>query len=194
MNQCSGWQERVALYAGADLAPADASAVESHLAECAECRDFAAGLRFDLEALRQEHQRPITAAHYAAMRARVMERVHAERRGFPWWRWALVPALAAAILLLAFWPRASQRAPVAQRQPARVHATEAVSVPAVVVESASAAPARVHRRRRMVHDAALRAMPIPELPAESPQPMVVKLLTDDPNVVIYWITDIKGGF
>jgi hypothetical protein len=25
-----------------------------------------------------------------------------------------------------------------------------------------------------------------------PRPLVVKLLTDDPNVIIYWIASIKG--
>jgi hypothetical protein len=30
-------------------------------------------------------------------------------------------------------------------------------------------------------------------PAAQPEPLIVKLQTDDPNVVIYWIADGKRG-
>ena len=33
----------------------------------------------------------------------------------------------------------------------------------------------------------------PAEPAEKPETLVVKLLTDDPNVVIYWLVDQNGG-
>ena len=33
----------------------------------------------------------------------------------------------------------------------------------------------------------------PAEPAEEPETLVVKLLTDDPNVVIYWLVDQDGG-
>jgi anti-sigma factor RsiW len=35
--------------------------------------------------------------------------------------------------------------------------------------------------------------PQPQTPAEPPKEIMVKLLTDDPNVVIYWLVDQNGG-
>jgi hypothetical protein len=35
--------------------------------------------------------------------------------------------------------------------------------------------------------------PAPQKPAEQPKEIMVKLLTDDPNVVIYWLVDQNGG-
>ena len=44
------------------------------------------------------------------------------------------------------------------------------------------------RRRRQ-------GVALDEIPAEPPKPkqLVVKLLTDDPNIVIYWLVDQTGG-
>jgi hypothetical protein len=35
--------------------------------------------------------------------------------------------------------------------------------------------------------------PAPIEPTEPPKPLMVKLLTDDPNIVIYWLVDQKTG-
>ena len=44
------------------------------------------------------------------------------------------------------------------------------------------------RRRRQI--AQTEVAPEPSAPAK---PLVVKLLTDDPNIVIYWLIDNTGG-
>ena len=36
-------------------------------------------------------------------------------------------------------------------------------------------------------------LPEPGEPAEPPKQLVVKLVTDDPNIVIYWLLDQKTG-
>src|SRR6185436_14594481 len=56
----------------------------------------------------------------------------------------------------------------------------------------------VHRSAVRSNEAAVAAVtPEPGTPeaglAESAKPLMVKLLTDDPNIVIYWLVDQKNG-
>jgi anti-sigma factor RsiW len=169
---CFDWEERIALYAGGDLAPAEVQAVERHVAECAGCRLLLSGLRESLSLVREAHIEGVDAAHFAAVRARVLAEL--ERGPARRWRFGWVYALAAAavVILVAMWPRPEQRMVVAM--------PPAPAAPAV---ARAVLPPR-HYRRPVVKPVAR-----PEEPAE---PMVVKLLTNDPNVVIYWITGTKG--
>jgi hypothetical protein len=79
------------------------------------------------------------------------------------------------VLLVAIWPRPAARMVVSKI---------ATPVPPVV-EQPAVVPAKhvLHRRKpavRLVRTA---------LPAT---PLVVKMVTDDPDVVIYWISDTRG--
>jgi anti-sigma factor RsiW len=174
---CRDWEERIALHAGGDLPAADAAEVEAHLAACEDCRGVAAAYGAGIELLREAHREPLGEAHYAAVRARVLSELQRERR--PAWRriWVggLVAVAAAAVLLL--WPRP-------------VHTPERIEI-AVISPAAPnierprpVAPARVVHPRRAV------ARAVVSKPEKRPmEPLVVKLLTDDPNVIIYWIAD-----
>jgi hypothetical protein len=122
---------------------------------------------------------------------RIMERAEAESRRWAWWKPALAFALAAALLVVFFWPKPTPRPVIARRTPAP--ATGPAATPA---HKLSDSP-RVAVRTRLGH----RHAPAPvraaaETPALAPagEPIVVKLLTNDPNVVIYWITDTKGDY
>ena len=177
---CSDWEERVALHAGGDLPPAEAAEVERHLRECAACQVLASGFEQSLALLREAHNEPLAPAHFSAVRARVVAELEQKRR--PLWAWAwslgLAAALVALLVMLALRPgRAPEhRAPVV-----------AVNHPPVVVahEPAVAPPPHPRVARRA-------ARPIvPDAP--DPEPLIVKLQTDDPNVVIYWIADRKRG-
>jgi anti-sigma factor RsiW len=181
---CKDWEERIALHAGGDLPAAEAAEVEAHLEACDECRGVAVAFGAGLELLREAHREPLGEAHYAAVRARVLSELQRERR--PVWRriWVcgLVAVAAAAILLL--WPR-----PV--HTPARIEI--AVIRPAApnIERPRPVAPAPVMRPRRAA--SLVRRVPreaaVSEPEKRPVEPLVVKLLTDDPNVIIYWIAD-----
>jgi hypothetical protein len=168
---CGECQERIAL-------DADSAAVGRHLETCAECREFRANLDKVLGALEETHREALREAELAAVRERVRGRIASGRR-----RWVPVWAggLAAALVLLTLWVGQRRERPVSGRE--RPVAAVIRSEPRR--ESAPGVPAKVKRPTR-VH--LVRHAPAPP-PAE---PLTVKLITDDPNVVIYWIIDGKG--
>ena len=144
-----------------------------------------------LEMLREAHREPIAEAHYAAVRARVLSGIGPpacpRAEGAPrTWR-ILTPSLAiAAALLLAFWPKRELHTPPAQPVSRRLQAVSPVPEPP---ETAPAPRiAHIARPRRHLPSHAVTGVIGPP----NPQPLVVKLLTNDPDVVIYWISERTG--
>jgi hypothetical protein len=156
---CAEWQERIVLHAGGERA----DGVEAHLAECAECRVFWSEMRESVEDLRSLHGEEIDAAHYTAVRARVMGEI--ERSHAVWRRLAWISGVAALVMAAILWPRRETPVAVVPRMVAAIP-----SAPLVMAKHASKAnrPAPETRRR---------------------EPLTVRLETSDPNIVIYWIAD-----
>ena len=177
---CSDWEERIALSASGDLSPALEAEVKQHLAECAGCREFAREMEDSLKLLRSAHEEPIAAGHYAAVRARVLARL--ERGRSPWRRWVWAAGLAAGLALagvfVAMRPQEKPKVLVAA-----VLRLEAPAVPLQQAEPVAPRAAEQRRRPRRTVE------PAPPQPVE---PLVVKLITNDPDVIIYWIADRKG--
>jgi hypothetical protein len=221
--RCKAWEERIALLAGGDLAGAEAAEVQRHLAECAGCREAAAGYAWSLGLAKEAHEEPIAPAHYAAVRARVMAELEQGWRPF-WrrpWAWGLA---AAAVLILVF------ALPVGRTSRSRFRGKPPETAadgyrPATPTESDGRAdllgarqagkeeealagaegrsPAPHRPRRRIVAAAkqeGRRTQDTSGYPTQvrlgSPAPhreaVTIKLLTDDPNVIIYWIADAEG--
>jgi hypothetical protein len=173
---CKDWEERVALHVGGDLPAAERSAVERHLAECGGCQVLWSGMKESLDLLQGAHAELLPPAAYTAVRGRVLA-VLGERRRV-WWQWAAGLAAAAAVMLvaLAVWsePRVQplpQMAMAIPPAPPLAHARGS---------ERSDASQRSHDRKGVVP-----AGPKPALR----QPLLVRLVTDDPNIVIYWIAD-----
>jgi hypothetical protein len=165
---CREWEERLALYAGDDLDSASHTEVERHVTECAGCQVFLSGLKDSLERLKEAHADPVGEAHLAAVRARVLARVRRDRRRV--WVWGLVGV--AAALLLALLP--------ARRE---------IPAPPVAVLAHPPAPVVALTPARVEHHARHIKKPPRTQIAAAAEPVVIKLLTDDPDVVIYWISD-----
>ena len=177
---CQEWEERVAHYAGGDLTGPETTAVEQHLMGCPECRKLAAELREQLGLLRDLHAEPIADAHLTALRMRVLSELSAARPA--WWRhgWISIAAAAAIVMLAVF---VAPRRRVETPKPAQI-AVQRVpeALPAAPSENAPARPAVRHARpRRLVASRA------PIGTAQTADPVVIKLMTNDPDVVIYWI-------
>jgi hypothetical protein len=168
--RCVEWEIRVALHAGGDVTGAEAVEVERHLGECSECQPLWSGVRESLEVLQAAHAELPAAAHFTALRSRVMAEL--ERRARPWRRLAWISgagAVAALLLLLAFWP--ARVVPEAPRMLAWIPPAPEVAKAAPLV-------------RPPVRQAVARIAAAPRR-----APLTVKLQTSDPNIVIYWIAD-----
>ena len=159
---------QVALYAGGDLPAGQVDAVEQHLATCAECRDSLPVYSANCAALADAVE--IDAAAAAAVRHRVMSELRGGRSR--WW-----PAIvaAAAALLVAIAIRSQTEKAVLYYVP------RAPAVANVVVPHAPAGITVQHRRRRPAQAKSDETKP--------EEPILVKIKTDDPNIVIYWIAD-----
>jgi hypothetical protein len=164
---CVEWETRVALHAGGDVTGAEAGEVERHLGECSGCQVLWSGVRESLAVLQAAHVELPEAAHFTAVRSRVMAEL--ERGARPWLRLAWISGIAVAaalLLLVALWP--ARVVPQAPRLLASIPPAPAV---------AKASPVVRPRVRPMVAR------------AQRKEPLTIKLQTADPNIVIYWIAD-----
>ena len=210
---CAIWEEQVALYAGGDLDAAEAAGVERHLNQCAACRALAEELRAGLDSLRAAHAEPIEAERYAAVRGRVLAELAKPPRRRAVWPWAVpLVAVAAAVLAVVMMMK-----PAVVRAPDLPHAVAAApaverAVPRApgsnrLVENGTRATGR--KAETTLGSAGFRAGatllaepartptsvgrgPAPPEVADAPVRMV-QLATADPNVVIYWLFEEKGG-
>jgi hypothetical protein len=177
MTHCAKWEADVALYAGGD--PVDAEVVR-HLADCAGCRHFAEEMAAEIERWKQPGE--ISEEAVEELCRRVMAEIERPRR-----RGYLFPsAIAAAVILAAALgiktvPKGepSPRPSVALSQPQRGAGSEPagsrlVSTPARQVRRA---PGRTRR----------------PTPPNSTQASVIKLLTDDPDVIILLVNSNGDG-
>jgi len=179
MMDCRDWEGRIALHVGGDLAADEAAAVERHLAECAECRVMYSGMKESLELLQRLHAEPLAPGCFTAVRGRVTAEL-ARRRA--WWRRQWVAGLAAVVVLLAValasWPGRRVESPPGRKVQVAQTPPPSPPLPTSVVVRV---PVLEHRIKRLPpHEKAAAAVR---------QPLLVRLVTDDPNVVIYWIAD-----
>ncbi len=168
--RCQHYEALIALHVEGDLPPARAAEVEAHTTGCASCREFAEEIRATQAIWKQARQEEIDPAVYDAVRSRVMARLPARRQ---WgWIWA-VPAAALACLLL-FALAGTKPEPLLLR-------VMAPRPPAIQPSAPRPQPVRVAHRKRRIRPKTV-----------ATEAMTIKLLTDDPDVVIYWIVDKKG--
>jgi anti-sigma factor RsiW len=138
----------------------------THLAACEHCRAFAREIDEDRAALASLAP---PAAALRDVRVRVMSQLQARRRRTAYLWWATAAACLAALFLgLQVRPRAPESLAIVIAAP---------KAPQIALARAS----RPHRTRARA-----------ALARSAPQPIVIKMLTDDPNVVIIWLVDKKG--
>jgi hypothetical protein len=165
------------------LAMEESSAeLDRHLGECAECRTLAAELAANSDALRE-----MATEAMPSVRGAVLAEVRAQnaRRNVVRWGWALA---AAAALVIAIGV-SRMRTPVATL-PTVAKMQPTVEAP-VVRQPVHVAASRLRVERRLER----RRQPerlAPQQP-ERLEALKVKMLTSDPDVVIYWLVEPKEG-
>ncbi|WP_321476214.1 hypothetical protein [uncultured Paludibaculum sp.] len=137
----------------------------------------------------KEEELPLGATE--AVRARVLSEVSKPAR-HRWWLWALAPVAAAALVLVAVVPfdtKPAPRPPLVAKVPAgpKLESRPPVTTPAPAVKAVMARAAKAQPKVDPVASAR------PEQPASSGETQFVKLMTDDPDVVILWAMNSKGA-
>ena len=177
---CDKFEPLIALYIEDDLAQAEAQVVESHLAGCDACREFAAEMRESQAALKALRTEFVDDAVLLQVRTEVLSAASHLQRVVAWPRYAIAAGLVLA--LLGGWLVRRQT----DNTRVRVQSVHA-SLPAPPAQPV------VRPRQPRVLAARVRRRPRQQTPRFKSEPLVVKMITDDPQVVIYWLVDQNGG-
>jgi anti-sigma-K factor RskA len=206
---CRGWNPHIALYVEGDLDPDLTRQVEAHLGACVECRAFAEELQGSQAAVHQLRSEIIENASLNRVRMSVLDQVRRMNESRTWldrirmlfwggmrWRYAVLGGAALAVVSLAAWRLSIKEIP-AGPQIAQIAVPPAPAPPPVTVEAhkttVQAARSVAPKKQRSVKPSRM-AVADPPAQEEPPKPdTVVRIFTDDPNVVIYWLLDQTGG-
>ena len=212
---CEAFEKLIALDAGADLPPRETARLQAHLETCAPCRDLARSIGESQAGLRALTEVTLDEDALARWRRGVLARIEAQpQRRILAWRWAWAAAAAMALVALFAVPRMVRRPPsevpvahaVPPASPSPSRQPQPPQPPAPVAQAlppASASPNRLTHPPQPVAQALPPASATQTVahhhprrhraPAPAAEPLLVKLETSDPNVVIYWIVEGKGN-
>jgi len=209
---CSRWHRLIALEVGGDLDPRRSRGLDKHLEGCATCRDLSEELRSQREQLVRLDREAVEGVTLGSVRHAVLADLADRRRSIfqlpAGGRRLAFAGVAAVILVVAavvLRQGATTTQPiVAERSmPTPVPAPTVAPIPSantdVIVEPPQAMPPPApvepveHGPLRLAHgDLPTRGHETGISLSAPTEPMTVKILTNDPNVVIYWIVDPKG--
>jgi anti-sigma factor RsiW len=189
-----------------DLSIAEIRERDRHLASCAVCREGIAKLRESQLIVKTLRADSVNSTVLVQVHAHVMDRVSELKRPPAWViqversllfgmrrKYALAGVgsfvLAGCVVLGIFWKVQMHEQTKTQIPP--VPASLVAEVPdSIVVSPPAGNVAKAAPIRRVKHTPKKEPVSVDAgLPAEHPQRVMVKLLTDDPSVVIYWSLD-----
>lgn len=171
---CRDFEPLIALYVEGDVADLE---LERHLSRCADCRGLLEDLRASQAAVKDLASEAVDPALLATVRSGVLARI--DGRGRVVWRWTAALAAAVALLVVLALPA---RKPAPPPRPTIAKAPP--KSPDPVQAAAADDRPRPRPRSHVTHARKSR-------PGAGP-PLVVKMLTDDPNIVIIWLVDQTG--
>jgi anti-sigma factor RsiW len=216
--KCRYSENDIALYVEGDLPLSRVRELHAHVAACSECRELAADLRESQLVFKSLRQETVTAAALSSVRSRVLDEIGGAAIRPAWGRW--VYALAGGLFLVmmfvgVMWemkkvntvpgPVLSQGgvAALSTEQPRSGSMEVEPITPPAPVKNASNHFVRGRSHPSLTREGSITlppvfpdsspAIPPDTAPVEPPKQIMVKLLTEDPNIVIYWLVDQNGG-
>jgi len=191
---CREFEHLIALDVEGDLSPADRRRVDLHLRACPDCWDLAEDLKESQAIFKSIRRNTPDQTMLLNVRARVLAEAGAER--LSWFeriflggfrQKATLAAMAVFVIVLgSVW---MSRGRDIKQTPVAAVSAPPVS-PATTVEPRQPKPPAVAVSKPKVR----RPRPASrvEVSDEPVKQVTIKLLTDDPNVIIYWLVDEKG--
>ena len=192
---CKRFERLIALHVEGDLAERQVCNVEFHLAGCAACRRFADELKVSQVALKNLRHETICQADLRVLRQRVIDAVAGAQpngRAAPWmdgfgarWRWAGVALASVAVLVMA----GVHFSLMYLGTPSGLVHEQTVTVQ----EVGTTVPVSPLAQPQLADEveAAPAAVETPVIEAAAHPPVVIKMLTNNPDVVIILVTNGK---
>lgn len=166
-------EEQLALFATGDLALNETSATAAHVQACETCQALVAGFR-DVQDFVSSALLDPPADELVEVRDRMRMKLRARRS---WTGWAVTAAAAVALVLIG-----TENKPITEPQPVPpVAQLKPLEVPHLPIPQLSTVV--LHRPRVRHQNAGIRSI---DLIARADQPMLIKMTTADPNVMILW--------
>jgi len=193
---CPVSENDIALYVEGDLTPARAGEVETHLRACGACFSLTEELRDSQSVLKTIKQDTVSSSALAHVRGQILAEVGTVKVGLGRWVYALAGFAFVCAICIGVAAHLHQRvangsvpAPIAaiavSNAPSRVDAPVAALPQAPAISSVET--------KRPSHKSQTQAFARGDTRSEPAKEVVVQLLTEDPNVVIYWLVDEKNG-
>jgi len=187
---CADFEKLIALDIEGDLPQRKAARLGEHLETCLTCQEFREKLQASQALLKSLAQEAADEAALREVRQRVLDEIPSEAapHRFPAWRFALAAALLAAAIFAAvtLW-RPRGHGVSKSIETTRQAAPEAGRPAPTASEYAQARTENakhVLRQRKPLGGSLAASVKPPQA-----EQLTVKLVTDDPNVVIYWLVD-----
>lgn len=186
--KCPDFEKLIALDLEGDLPERKSKIVAEHLKACRPCREFKEKLKASQTLVKSLAQESVDDGVLQEVRQRVLKSLPTrERQGFSGWRYALGAGVTAVMVLaaIALWRPSNDRVADLTRATPKQTATEPVEQQTPTLASRSPVGAMKGKsilRSRKYLSSSLTA-------SERPQQLTIKLVTDDSNVVIYWLVD-----
>ena len=174
---CAKFESLIALYIESDLPEREHRLVEAHLESCPGCREFAAEIRESQSALKELRMDFVEESALHDVHAEVLHRLSIPRKAVAWPRYTIAAMLLVGLWAGWLWRARTAAPPEAQPRAAVIAPPRLVTVPVLRQRPHT----RIVKHRR------------PPAPAFQSEPLVVKMITDDPQVVIYWLVGQNGG-
>jgi anti-sigma factor RsiW len=193
---CVDFEKLIALDVEGDSPKQEAGRVAAHLETCRHCHEFAAKLKASQALLKELGQDAPDEATLQEVRRGILNRLPNEAAPamFPAWRYALGAGLLTLLIFGAMVIRHQARTIITQTisklpTPAATEAT--VRTPASQPPSPAHPGNPTHRAKKVRAVTATKSFPgaLSASAKQQPEPLMIKLLTDNPNVVIYWQVD-----
>ncbi len=187
---CADFERLIALDAEGDLPKQMAANVSAHLRTCRQCQEFAVKLETSQTLLKELGQEAPDEATLQEVRRAVLNRLPSEpdSKSFPVWRLAFGAAVVAILILTVPALRRPSRTP----SPGIIAKTQ-VQLTGEAMRQSPALPPRASAQgskgARVVKPRKPLSGPLYARAKRQPEPLMVKLLTDNPKVVIYWQID-----
>jgi anti-sigma factor RsiW len=188
---CAKFENSLALYVEGDLSDRQIRRVEDHLRACHACREYLESLKASQAEVKSLGSEQLDATVFESVRARVLQQIITPRvrPGYRVRQYAFAGALLVFLVVVGLFRRPGTKLDTGKMTvSSERQATTSVAHLPAGLDSASVQPSLRERqvRHRRRNSLTSQIVGINQRPRES---FMIKLVTDDPNIVVYWYFD-----